>query len=142
MAAGTRSRPRGGASLFLLTYLRSSSRAALTPLCSCRPGSGFKLAFAHAPQNLTINVGSAHSTPPITVGARFGDVGEWVTLNLTAGANAIPLTSVGLIDPAKATYPLVLDVVTQFEGGNARLELESIQVDTVRTSRPWLCTTD
>jgi hypothetical protein len=96
-----------------------------------RPGSGFKLAFAHAPQNLTINVGSAHSTPPITVGARFGDVGEWVTLNLTAGANAIPLTSVGLIDPAKAKYPLVLDVVTQFEGGNARLELESVQVDTV-----------
>jgi hypothetical protein len=137
MAAGTRSHPRGGASLLLLPSLRSSSIAALTFPCSCRPGSGFKLAFAHAPQNLTINVGSAHSTPPITVGARFGDVGEWVTLNLTAGANAIPLTSVGLIDPAKATYPIVLDVVTQFEGGNARLELESIQVDTVRASRPW-----
>jgi hypothetical protein len=97
----------------------------------CRPGSGFKLAFSEAPQNLTINIGSAHSTPPIIVGARFGNTSEWITLNLTAGANAIPLVSVGLLDPERANYPHVLDIVTQFEGGNARLELESIQIDAV-----------
>ncbi|EIN09373.1 hypothetical protein PUNSTDRAFT_126308 [Punctularia strigosozonata HHB-11173 SS5] len=89
------------------------------------PGSGFKLAFSTAPKNLTLNVGASVSTPPITVSARFGDVGEWVTLNLTAGANIVPLTSVGLVDTKSA----VLDVVTQFEGGTARLELQSIELD-------------
>jgi hypothetical protein len=105
---------------------------AYTTLHLCRPGSGFKLAFSASPQNLTFNIGATVSAPPITVSTRFGDIGEWVTLNLTAGANAVPLTSIGLVDPARARFPLVLDVVTQFEGGNARLELESIELDSVR----------
>jgi hypothetical protein len=66
------------------------------------------------------------------VSARFGDVGEWVTLYLMPGANAIPLTSLGLVDPAAARFPLVLDVVTQFEDGKARLQLQSIEIDPVR----------
>jgi hypothetical protein len=104
-----------------------------SPVRSRRPGSGFKLAFIAAPQNLTINIGTtALSTPPIIVSARFGDVGEWVTLNLMPGANAIPLTSVGLVAPTHARFPLMLDVVTQFELGNARLELQSVEIDEVR----------
>jgi hypothetical protein len=79
---------------------------------------------------MTINVGSrAPAAPPITVSARFGDVGDYVTLNLSAGANAIPLAAVGLLGKAKT--PVVFDLRTQFEGGNARLELESIVLDAV-----------
>jgi hypothetical protein len=113
-------------------YVRPISLQSAWPnQLSPRPGSGFKLAFSTAPTSLTINVGNSASSPPITVSTRFGDEGQWVTLNLTAGANAIPLTSIGLVDTAKAKYPLVFDVVTQLETGNARLELKSIELDSV-----------
>jgi hypothetical protein len=98
-----------------------------------RPGSGFKLSFSKAPTSLSINIGNTSVVPPIPVAARFGDVGEWVTLNLTAGSNAIPLISIGLVDPEKAQYPLVLDVITQFESNDLRLELKSIDLDKVGT---------
>jgi hypothetical protein len=116
-----------------------SSRAVQELTCTHRPGSGFKLAFAKAPSSMTINVGNSVSTPPIPVSVRFGDSGEWVTLNLTAGANAIPLTSVGLIAPKLAKYPITFDVRTQFEDANERLELESIVLDGVSSLlAPWL----
>jgi len=90
------------------------------------PSSGFKLAFTVAPKSLTLNVGATASTPPIQVGVRFGSSGEYTTLNLTAGANALPVAS---LVPSNPTYPLTFDVVSLFEGGEARLELQSIVLD-------------
>jgi hypothetical protein len=101
----------------------------VTELTSCRPGSGFKLAFSKAPTSLILNIGSS---VPVPVSARFGEDGEWVTLNMTAGANTVPLTSIGLLNPSKAKYPLVLDVVTQMENADGRLQLKSIELDSVR----------
>jgi hypothetical protein len=98
-------------------------------LMTSRPGSGFKLAFSKAPLNLILNIGGSFGTVPVS--ARFGEDGDWATLNLTAGVNTVPLASIGLPDPSKVKYPLVVDVVTQMEGGNGRLELKSIELDSV-----------
>jgi hypothetical protein len=111
--------------------VRPSYSLPLTHSYLTRPGSGFKLSFTKAPTSLTISIGNTSVAPPIPVAARFGEVGEWVTLNLTAGANALPLTSIGLVDSENARYPLVLDVVTQFETNGLRLELKSIELDEV-----------
>ncbi|KAH7100957.1 SGNH hydrolase-type esterase domain-containing protein, partial [Auriculariales sp. MPI-PUGE-AT-0066] len=87
------------------------------------PSSGFKV---RSRQTLTLNIGSTASNPPIQVGVRFGDSGEYTTLNLTAGANSLPLST---LVPTSPKYPLTFDVVTQFEGGESRLELQSIVLD-------------
>ncbi|KAL0953042.1 hypothetical protein HGRIS_007244 [Hohenbuehelia grisea] len=86
------------------------------------PGSGFKLSFSKAPSTLILNIGSSASSPPIIASTRFGSSGAWTTVNLNAGANTIPVT-------VSAGSPVVFDVVTQMEGGNARLELTSIEID-------------
>jgi hypothetical protein len=124
MDVGTTSLLAGGESRFGFPVL-----VLVTELTSCRPGSGFKLAFSKAPTSLTLNIGSS---VPVPVSARFGEDGEWVTLNMTAGANTVPLTSIGLLNPSKAKYPLVLDVVTQMENADGRLQLKSIELDSVR----------
>lgn len=99
-----------------------------------RPGSGFKLAFSKPPQNLTINLGANLTTSPAPVSARFGESGEWVTLNLTAGANVLDVTSLGLVDAAHPGHPIVFNVVTQSET-SGRIQLESVEVDAVSDMR-------
>lgn len=96
-----------------------------------RPGSGFKINVENL-NSLTLNLGPHTTTPLAAVGLSVNN-GDFVTVNVSAGANPIPLPTLG------GRQGSVTNLRFNVEGWqNNRINLESITLNKVC---PELCST-
>lgn len=91
-----------------------------------RAGSGFKL-NAQDLSSLTLNLGNHTTTPNVSVGVSL-NYGDFVTVNVTAGSNTIPLDSVPRTTSVGHNTVVRIDA---FGWQNNRVNLESITLNSV-----------
>ena len=76
--------------------------------------------------SLTLNLGNHTTTPNVSVGVSL-NYGDFVTVNISAGSNVIPLDSVTKRGPGRNTVVRI----DSFGWQNNRVNLESITLNSV-----------
>ncbi|KAG9082958.1 hypothetical protein FRC07_014052, partial [Ceratobasidium sp. 392] len=94
-------------------------------------GSGFKL-VASCLTSLTLHLGN-HSTSPQLAAALSVDYSDFTTVNITAGANVIPIPAV----PASAKGKNRVVRINVEGWQNNRLHLEKIELNTGAVVKPY-----
>lgn len=93
-------------------------------LTSVRTGTGFKLVVGNL-KTLTLNLGNL-STSPVTAFGVSVNYDAWQTVNLTAGANSIPL---GVVPSTTSSYSQTVVRIAGQGWQNNNLQLESVELN-------------